>query len=221
MSKQALMDRCPSLYSIFWNYQHKATIEFSFIRVIMLNRVQDLWSVSEKSRTHDQMISFGDLWSNDHFWRPWLPLGKWSGSESNINFITCVLWFFLAFCPAIMQFMGDYPGKQKMKVSTELTDRIFEHALQHVSRQCSDALLWSCAHQCLGLILSVRSTLLLQSSCKLHMKLGVDSFCKDRTCKQKLTLYWHKIFAASCLSYPNLGYLNTSVIQTRKPSRGL
>lgn len=37
-----------------------------------------------------------------------------------------------------MKYMGDYPSK-KMRLGTDLTDQVFEHALVHVSQQmCSD-----------------------------------------------------------------------------------
>ena len=46
----------------------------------------------------------------------------------NAYFISVVL----DYAAPILKYMGDYPSK-KQRLSTELTDAVFEHALVHVS----------------------------------------------------------------------------------------
>ena len=45
--------------------------------------------------------------------------------------VVFVEFAFLDHSACIMKYMGDYPSK-KMRLGTDLTDQVFEHALVHV-----------------------------------------------------------------------------------------
>ena len=53
-------------------------------------------------------------------------------SGTIVLFMVIVIFFLNWYCSPILKYMGDYPSK-KQRLSTELTDQVFESPLQLVS----------------------------------------------------------------------------------------